>query len=108
VVPVCGCNGHVYNNVCEAGAAGQDVSSSGGCTPPTGMFACGSTFCAKGTQYCEAMVGGAVSNPGSYACHSFPAACGATPTCSCLTGAATCGNCTMSAAGDLTTSCLFP
>jgi hypothetical protein len=72
------------------------------------MFACGPRFCMRGTQYCEIMVGGAVTNPGNYACHNLPAGCGATPTCACLQGSAQCGNCTMSASGDLMTACLFP
>ena len=51
---------------------------------------------------------GAASNAGSYACNPLPASCGATPTCACLTGTAVCGNCTVSAAGDLNTLCLLP
>jgi hypothetical protein len=107
VDPVCGCDGQVYGNECEANAAGQDISNLGGCTMPTGTFACGPRYCMKGTQYCEAMVGGAITNPGSYACHALPAGCGTTPTCACITGSA-CGNCTMSAGGDIMTACLFP
>jgi len=61
-----------------------------------------------GTQYCEQMLGGAVTNPGSYACHTLPAGCGTTPTCACLTGVAQCGMCAASASGDITTTCAFP
>jgi hypothetical protein len=105
---VCGCNGIVYNSECEANGSGQDISAAGGCTAPAGLFACGPYFCTHGSQYCEAMIGGAITNPGSYACHDLPTACGATPSCACLSGTAQCGNCLASANGDLTTRCLFP
>lgn len=105
---VCGCDGKVYNSECEANGSGQDISALGGCAAPSGLFPCGPTFCTHGTQYCEAMIGGVVTNPGSYACHNLPTACGATPSCACLTGSAQCGNCLASTDGDLTTRCLFP
>ncbi|HMF43827.1 MAG TPA: hypothetical protein VKQ32_24300, partial [Polyangia bacterium] len=108
VDPVCGCDGNVYGSPCLANSAGTDISDQGGCTPPQGMFACGPRFCMHGTQYCEAMLGPLPGNPGAYACHPLPAACGTTPTCACLQGTAQCGNCTMSAGGDLSTACLFP
>ena len=106
--PVCACDGHVYGNACEASSAGQDVSASGGCAPPTGLFACGPNFCRHGSEYCEAKVGGPVTNPGNHACHPLPAACGATPSCACLAGLAMCGACSVSAAGDSKTACLYP
>jgi hypothetical protein len=105
---VCGCDGQVYFNPCDAQFYGQDINENGGCTPPPGTFACGPRFCTHGTQYCEGVVGGAASNAGSYACNPLPASCGATPTCACLTGTAACGNCTVSADGDLNTRCLVP
>ncbi len=106
---VCACDGQIHSSPCAAAAVGQDIDESGsGCKPPAGTFACGPRFCTQGTQYCEAMIGGAVGLPGSYGCHMLPVACGATPTCACLVGTAQCGNCVMSADGDLTTRCLFP
>jgi hypothetical protein len=109
VDPVCGCDGQVYSNSCLANVAGQDIDESGaGCTPPSGTFACGPRFCTRGSQYCESMTGGAVENPGGFACHALPAGCGAAPTCACLAGNAQCGNCLMSNGGDLTTRCQFP
>jgi hypothetical protein len=107
--PVCGCDGQVYLNTCDAEVNGMDVDQTASdCTPPPAAFACGPNFCTHGTQYCEALVGGAAGNPGSYFCTALPASCGATPTCACLTGTAVCGNCTVSAAGDLNTLCLLP
>jgi hypothetical protein len=105
--PVCACDGQVYASACDANAAGQDVSDSAGCTPPAGMFGCGHMFCAHGTQYCQATIGGAAGLPGSYACQPLPAACNGTPSCACLTGTM-CGNCVVSAGGDAMTSCLVP
>jgi hypothetical protein len=66
-------------------------------------------------QYCETLIGGAIGSPGGYRCVTFPASCGDTPSCACLLGAACgincplCGNtCTMSASGDITTTCYVP
>jgi hypothetical protein len=105
---VCGCDGQIYSNPCLAASAGADIDEQGtGCTPPSGTFACGPRFCTQGTQFCERMFGGPAGAPGTFACRTLPPACGSPATCACLSGT-TCGNCTMSASGDLTTSCLFP
>jgi hypothetical protein len=108
VDPVCGCDGSVYSNACLAAAAGTDISDLGGCTAPAGTFACGPRFCMHGTQFCESRTGGAVQNPGGYGCIAVPAACNGTPTCACVQPASSCGNCTMSNSGDITTACQFP
>jgi hypothetical protein len=105
---VCGCDGKVYRAECDANGSGQDVSRLGGCTAPAGTFACGPSFCVQGGEYCSAINGGAITNAGTYQCVTLPAACGATPSCSCLAGTQSCGICTMSAAGDLTVTCLIP
>jgi hypothetical protein len=104
---VCGCDGRLYRNECEANAyGGVDTQPMSGCPMPPGTFTCGTLFCAHGTQYCESMGGGATIN--GYACHDLPAGCGGTPTCACIQGTALCGNCTVLANGDIRTSCLFP
>jgi hypothetical protein len=106
--PVCACNGQVYPSECDANAAGFDVNSYGGCTPPAGMFGCGWGFCPHGTSYCQKVVGGAFGNPGSYTCEPLPSACGSNPGCACLSGV-TCGSqCQQSAGGDMTVSCFVP
>jgi hypothetical protein len=104
---VCGCNGVVYDGECEANGA-VDINDLGTCTPPSGTFACGHLFCMHGAEYCEKMVGGAVTNPGSYACHPLPAGCNGTASCACVTASSQCGNCTTNASGDVATACLFP
>jgi len=106
VDPTCGCDGHVYNNVCEAARVGHDVSDSGGCAPPSGTFPCGPRFCAHGTTYCSATVGGAVGRPGQFSCEPLPTACMSAPTCvSCFSSSP---SCSMSAAGDLTLTIAVP
>jgi len=108
VMPVCACNGMTYGNACEAAAAGQDVNAAGGCPPPAGTFACGTTFCHVATHYCQAGYGGAFDNPPSFTCLPVPAGCGASPTCACFSGE-TCGSmCAQDAAGNVTLTCLYP
>jgi hypothetical protein len=107
--PVCGCDGMVHGNDCEAAGAGTDVSNAGGCTDPTGTFACGPTFCAKNQQYCMKTLSDVPGLPDSYLCGSLPTECfqGTPPSCPCIDGV--CGapmqNCSESPAGDLTVVC---
>lgn len=103
--PVCACDGQVYNNECEAQAAGTDVSNLGGCTPPQGTFACGPKFCAKGQQYCRRDVSDVGSIPDGFTCVSLPAGCGAAPDCACLAGEV-CGDmCEATADGGFKLTC---
>jgi hypothetical protein len=101
---VCGCDGKLYRNDCEANAAGVDVGPSGGCQPPAGTFQCGTIFCKQDGEYCVKMTRAIGS---TYTCTAFPAGCGATPRCACLPTSALC-TCTMDASGDLTTTCTQP
>jgi hypothetical protein len=97
--PACGCDGKVYSNPCEANSAGTDLAVDGTCTPPTGTFECGWSFCTLDTQYCAAQVGGAVGNPGTYACTATPSSCAGSATCACL---APSFPCTQDASGGVT------
>jgi hypothetical protein len=45
--PVCGCNGLVYPNECEANAAGFDASEAAACEAPDDYVRCGYRFCPK-------------------------------------------------------------
>src|SRR4051812_22138270 len=38
--PVCGCDGVVHSNECDAQAVGADVNANGSCPVPAGQFAC--------------------------------------------------------------------
>jgi hypothetical protein len=51
---VCGNDGHVYANQCQAAKAGHDLAASDGptCAAPEGTFACGSLFCRTDSELC--------------------------------------------------------
>ena len=107
--PVCGCDGKNYASPCEAARAGVDISSNASCPEPTGLFRCGWSYCQHSVQYCHAQVGGAITNPGSYACNALPAACGGVPSCTCVAGSATISTiCNTNANGDVTATLEVP
>jgi len=105
--PVCGCDGKNYASPCEAARAGVDISSNASCPEPTGLFRCGWSYCQHDVQYCHAVVGGAVSNPGSYACNALPAACGGVPSCSCVASSSA-TICNTNVNGDVTATLEVP
>ncbi|MBK8260316.1 MAG: hypothetical protein IPK80_03150 [Nannocystis sp.] len=84
--PVCGCDGEVYSNTCYAAAAGVDINNEGGCLPPDGYFACGSSFCDVATTYCEVQVSDVFPLPDIYTCKQLPEACSKEQVCGCLEG----------------------
>lgn len=103
--PVCGCDGNVYGNGCEANAAGVDINWLGGCTPPGGHFACGVGFCPVDTYYCRIVVSDIAGWDNEYSCHPYPSGCGSTPSCGCMT-AEPCGDiCEVDAGGNITLTC---
>jgi hypothetical protein len=92
-VPVCGCDGKVYANGCQATLQGQgrcfdgekcgfDISNDIKCQPPAGDFACGTFFCAHGSEYCERIECLAGWQMG--VCKPLPTSCGGTATCNCV------------------------
>jgi len=104
--PVCGCDGQNHPGQCQAEQAGTDVNQLGLCTPPAGMFRCGWSYCQQGNEYCSGQVGGAVTNPGSYACKPVPAACNGTASCGCVGGTGT--FCTADVQGNVTVTIPVP
>lgn len=83
--PVCGCDGVVHSNECDANAAGVDVDANGSCPTPAGQFACGSRTCDTAIEYCERGVSDIGGEPDTFVCKPLPSSCGATPSCGCLT-----------------------
>lgn len=103
--PVCTCAGTVAGNDCEAYSGGQDLSITGGCAAPEGMFACGAGFCVADTQYCQRTTSDIGGWPDSYGCRDLPAACSTGPvSCDCLAGEV-CGSMCAEADGGFTLTC---
>jgi hypothetical protein len=102
--PTCGCDGQIHGNECDANAAGTDVNNNG-CMPPPGQFACGAHFCQPDAEYCEREISDVATIPDTYRCRPLPAACGASPSCACLSGVACGSTCAPTANGGLKVNC---
>ncbi|MCA9663878.1 MAG: hypothetical protein KC486_36470 [Myxococcales bacterium] len=83
-MPVCGCDGQVHGNECEAHGAGTDVAAAGGCEAPEGYFPCGYMYCDVATSYCQVSLNDVVGEPDYYQCNPLPEACGKEQVCDCL------------------------
>jgi Kazal-type serine protease inhibitor domain len=81
---VCGCDGSVYTNECDAQTFGLDVHVPSDCATPAGYFVCGYKFCDPIYSYCAMSTSDIGGTPDSYACVPLPKACGDTPSCECL------------------------
>jgi hypothetical protein len=106
---VCGCDGNLYMNACEANGSGVDSQGIAFCPTPPGTFRCGTRFCTQGTQYCQRWAPrGVQADPPyiyAYGCGDLAAGCDpASPTCACVTRAE-CGDCTVSPDGFLIALC---
>jgi hypothetical protein len=112
IEPVCGCDGKVYNNACEAAAAGIDLQSMGGCPSPDGEFPCGGVFCSKTDQLCQIDKPpdgpGGPLDPGGpvvYTCVPLPPNCQVPDaTCACLADMPCAQSCQL-ASGGFTLTC---
>ncbi len=82
--PVCGCDGQVYGNACEAASAGVDTDASGACLPPRGLFPCGDEFCDVATSFCFTSISDSTLSPSDYSCQPLPEACAGAPSCDCV------------------------
>lgn len=104
--PTCGCDGTVHGNPCDANSSGFDVNVLGGCTPPNGMFPCGSTFCELGLHYCEQVNSDIGGEPNTYSCKQLAPLCEQPPGCGCLKSVPCGDNCSMTPEGGLKVTCL--
>ncbi len=103
--PVCGCDGNVHSNECDAQAIGVDVDASGACPLMVGQFTCGFRACSVMTEYCQRGVSDVGNEPDSFTCMDRPNGCNAAGSCACLSGEP-CGSlCEGSAAEGMTLTC---
>jgi len=105
VDPVCGCDGQIHGNECEANASGFDVNATGSCAVDPGEFACGFRVCSLATSYCQRAASDVGGEPDGFSCIPLPIGCGSTPSCACLTSEP-CGSlCSGDAANGLELLC---
>jgi len=95
---VCGCNGTVYANVCQAGAAAVDTAKAA-CAVATEHFQCEYIVCIK-SSYCEQS--GGTPAP-TLSCIPFDASCTAHD-CTCVSGLCM-NSCTPLPAGGVEVTC---
>ncbi len=102
--PVCGCDGQIHGNECDANAVGVDLNASGGCPLDATQFACGPRACQRGAEFCQRAGSDIGGEPDSFACLTLPQTC-SSPTCSCLAGESCGTNCVDEGNGALTVTC---
>ena len=74
--PVCGCDGHVYPNACDAQAQGIDLDVTGSCHQRIpDKIACGAHFCDARTRYCEIVLSDVFDLPTDCTCKPLPKTC---------------------------------
>ncbi|HWB79759.1 MAG TPA: hypothetical protein VG755_32570 [Nannocystaceae bacterium] len=89
----------------SCGNGDDEADSDSGDSEGNPPFACGSTLmCRAAEEYCEVVLAPDMT-PASYHCVELPMECGNSPECECLE-MTTCGECTVSTEGGLTSSCV--
>lgn len=93
--PVCGCDGEIHLNQCEAARAGVAHDLEGRCQVPDGQFVCGAWFCALGEFACSLTVSHINAMPYGHSCVCIPDICRPLETsdemCGCLDVPGWCG-----------------
>ncbi len=82
--PVCGCDGVVHSNSCDAQSLGVDLNANGGCPTSPGKFACGPRECTIADQYCQRVGSDIGGEPDSFQCNSLPIGCNSASGCECV------------------------
>jgi hypothetical protein len=101
VLTVAACGSSPTGGTGGGGAGGSGGQAQGGAGGSDATFPCpkagtAQAQCQHGMQYCR------TSSMGEVNCLALPAACGSTPSCSCVPlFAPACDTCTQSASGDL-------
>jgi hypothetical protein len=104
--PVCGCDGTIHSNACDAQSAGVDLNALG-CSQGVSDFVCGYKLCDVQSQVCVATTNDAPPTT-TYECVAAPPSCaGDFPTCACSMSLslACSGTCTANVAGSVTIKC---
>src|SRR5215813_3861254 len=91
--PVCGCDGRIYPNECDAHLGGSDLDQEGRCSARLpDWIPCGGRYCNAQTSYCE-LVRAPVR---ASTCKPLPAACTPGADCACFPADTRCrGSCTV-------------
>jgi hypothetical protein len=86
--PVCGCDGQVYDSICQANAAGFDVSTRpSDCEAPPNHVACNGLYCSTGQEACVHFV----APVDEWSCEPLPDACKSTSAyCTCFGASSGC------------------
>ncbi|HVZ73070.1 MAG TPA: hypothetical protein VHJ20_11895 [Polyangia bacterium] len=83
--PVCGVDGHVYDDAAAARAAHIALAETDRCRALVpGWAPCGARYCDARTSYCEIYLSDAPEIPTGRACRPLPTACGSPASCDCL------------------------
>jgi hypothetical protein len=101
--PVCGCDGVVHGNDCDAAASGTDINAAGGCPVEPGQRACGFRICDISATYCQHATSDVGGEPDGFACNAFPDC--AVHDCACLATESCGGACEGDTTNGFTLTC---
>jgi hypothetical protein len=106
--PICGCDGELHLNECDAHAQGIDAYWEGACSSLDGWFRCGGKYCRRWLEICS--LEPVDTGGGSSSC-SPAFSCDGGPLCDCLIGPCTQNSfnasCYDDGQGAVTRACAF-
>jgi len=100
--PVCGCDGEVHPNACDAQAIGVDLDAFGGCKLEPGAFACGPRQCDIASELCHVFGNDIAGEPDGFSCEPLPTGCGS---CDCFDNVGCNDQCEGDQTGGFTVTC---